>query len=64
MHNELDIVFEQPIDMLIKHCRMFLYGSSASPELAINEVARDFYSFALMHLTCTMFLNVDNPKKE
>ena len=64
MHNEIDIVYEQPIDMLIKHCRMFLYGSSGSPELAINEVAQDFYSFALMHLTCTMFLNVDNPQKE
>jgi hypothetical protein len=57
-------IAEKPINMLIKHCRMFLYGCSGSPELYVNEVAQDFYSFALMHLTCTMFLTKDSSKDE
>ena len=50
---------ENPISLLRRHCRMFLYGSSGSPELIVNEVARDFYSFALLHLICTMFITTD-----
>lgn len=41
---------------------MFLYGCSGSPELYFNHVAQDFYSFALMHLTCIMFLTTDSCK--
>lgn len=51
---------EQPMDMLIRHCHMFLYGCSGSPEVKFNEVARDFYSFAIMHLICTMFITTDS----
>jgi hypothetical protein len=39
---------------------MFLYGCSGSPEVKFNEVARDFNSFAIMHLTCTMFITTDS----
>lgn len=38
---------------------MYLYGSSASPELLMNEMARDFYSFGMLHLTCTMFITTE-----
>lgn len=50
---------ENPISLLRRHCRMFLYGSNSFPELIVNEVARDFYSFALLHLICTMFITTD-----
>ena len=62
MEHELETVAEKPIDMLIKHCRMFLYGSRGTPELIINSAASDFYTFALLHLTCTMFLTKDSRK--
>ena len=40
---------------------MYLYGSAGSPELMVNDVAQDFFSFALLHLTCTMFITTDPP---
>jgi hypothetical protein len=50
---------EHPVSALRRHCRMYLYGSSGSPELLMNEVARDFFSFAMLHLICTMFITTD-----
>lgn len=50
------------IACLRRHCRMYLYGSAGSPELLVNDIARDFYSFALLHLTCTMFITTDTKK--
>lgn len=43
---------------------MFLYGSNGSPELIGNEIARDFFSFAILHLTSTMFLTIDSKKEK
>jgi len=56
---------EHPISALRRHCRMYLYGSGGSFELMGNEVARDFFSFAMLHLTCTMFITTDrgNPRQ-
>lgn len=51
---------QHPISGLRRHCRMYLYGSGGSPELMTNEVAQDFFSFALLHLTCTMFITTDH----
>lgn len=51
---------EHPISALRRHCRMYLYGSGGSPEFMVNEVARDFFSFAMLHLTCTMFITTDH----
>jgi hypothetical protein len=56
--NELKI--HDKIAMLYRHCRMYSYGSTGSPELAIKEIARDFYSFAMLHLTATMFITRDS----
>lgn len=51
---------EHPIRALRRYCRMYFYGSRGSPELMLNEVAQDFFSFALLHLTCTMFITTDH----
>jgi hypothetical protein len=51
---------EDPITMLKRHCSMFLYGSNGIPEILTNRIAQDFFSFALLHLTCTMFLTSDS----
>jgi len=51
---------EHPISALRRHCRMYLYGSGGSPELMVNEVAQDFFSFTMLHLTCTMFITTDH----
>jgi hypothetical protein len=48
------------IAMLYRHCRMYCYGSNGSPELAINEVARNYFIFAMLHLTSTMFITKDS----
>lgn len=50
---------ENQISMLIRHCRMYLYGSKCSPEMLVNDIAQDFYNFSLLHLTCTMFITTD-----
>lgn len=52
---------EHPIRALIRHCKMYLYGSKGSPELLVNDTAQDFYTFALLHLTSTMFITTDPP---
>ena len=51
---------QDAIDCLVRHCRMYLYGTSGSPEIRVNEVASDFFSFALLHLTATMFITTDH----
>ncbi len=50
---------EHPISALRRHCRMYLYVSAGSPELMMNAVAQDFFSFAMLHLTATMFITTD-----
>ena len=50
---------EQVINCLIRHCRMYLYGANGNPEPLHNEVARDFFTFAFLHLTSTMFITTD-----
>lgn len=47
------------VECLIRHCRMFLYASNASPEFVMNPVAKEFLVFGLLHLTCTMFITTD-----
>jgi len=54
---------EDQIEMLIRHCKMFLYGNSVNPEIIVNQVAEDFFHFALLHLTSTMFL-IKDPDQE
>ena len=39
---------------------MYIYASSGSPELMVNEIARDFFNFGLLHLTSTMFITTDS----
>ncbi len=51
---------EHPASALRRHCGMYLYGSGASPELMVNKVAQDFFSFAMLHLTSTMFITTDH----
>ena len=51
---------EHPISALRRHCRMYIYGSGGSFELMWNEVARDFFSFTMLHLTCTMLVTTDH----
>lgn len=50
---------EVPISMLRRHCRMYLWGESASRSPLLDEDASDFISFAGMHLICTMFITTD-----
>ena len=52
-------VDEHQISMLVRHCRMYLFGSKGSPEMLVNDTAQDFYSFSLLHLICTMFITTD-----
>lgn len=61
---EIKYYDENPISLLRRHCRMFLYGSNGSPELIVNEVARDFFSFATLHLVCTMFITTDKKNEK
>jgi hypothetical protein len=51
---------EKPISSLVRHCRMYMYASSGSPELMVNEIARDFFTFGLLHLISTMFITTDS----
>jgi len=51
---------QNAVDCLVRHCRMYLYGARGSPEILVNEVASDFYTFALLHLTATMFITTDH----
>ncbi len=53
---------QDAIECLVRHCRMYLYGATGSPEIPVNEVASDFYAFALLHLTATMFITTDKQR--
>jgi len=56
----LDTLSDEPaLACLKRHCRMYLYASSGSPEIVVNEVAHDFFVFGLLHLTSTMFIVTD-----
>ena len=39
---------------------MYLYASHGSFEIMINPIAKDFFSFGLLHLTSTMFITKDS----
>jgi hypothetical protein len=47
------------VERLIRHCEMFLYAYQGSPEIIINPVANDFWTFGLLHLICTMYITTD-----
>lgn len=64
MESKIENVDGGPYSLLKRHCRMYLYGSNGSPEVIVNEVAQDFYIFALLHLISTMFITADNKNDE
>lgn len=51
---------EKPISSLVRHCRMYIYASGGSPELMVNQIARDFFNFGCLHLVSTMFITTDS----
>lgn len=51
---------EKPIYSLVRHCQMYMYASNGRPELMFNEIARDFFTFGLIHLISTMFITTDS----
>ena len=52
---------EKPISSLIRYCRMYIYASCDTPEFMLNEIARYFFEFGLLHLIATMFITKDSP---
>jgi len=51
---------EESIYSLIRHCQMYIYASGDSPEIILNEVAKDFFNFGFLHLISTMFITKDS----
>ncbi len=41
---------------------MYIYASAGSPKLIVNETARDFFTFGMLHLVSTMFITTDSGK--
>ena len=52
------------INILLRHCSMYLYASEGHPERMANPAAQDFFIFGLLHLISTMFITLDNRKEK
>ena len=52
------------INILHRHCRMYLYASQGQPEQMFNPVAQDFFTFGFLHLISTMFITTDDRKEK
>ena len=48
---------EDDFSVLIRHCKMYQFGSGGAPALLRDTIAQSFFSFGLMHLYCYHVLN-------